>query len=375
MYFLSRHGRARPGHPRLFARNVKKDVDARHKAGHDDTIDNKGAESVAQFRPWFVSRGSQRSSAEQATGLNLDARPHGGGNRHALDVGALGAGGLRLGDRIRERLDVLHKLLFRERRLADAGLHDAGLLDAEFDRTALGALYRTRDVHGAGANLRIGHHAARSQHLTEPADQRHHVGVRDTAVEIDLTALHLLDQVLRANHVGTRRLGLFGLGATRKHADAQGAAGAVRQRHHAAHHLIGMARVDAEIHRNLDGLVEFRLGAFLDHLDGVRERIKLLAINALAGLLQTFSNCHDRYPATSTPIERAEPSTIFMAASMVSQFRSFIFASAISRTCALVTAPALSRPGSFEPDVSLAAFLMKKDIGGVRSSKVNERSA
>src|SRR5882724_5911121 len=130
-----------------------------------------------------------------------------------------------------------------------------------------------------------------------------------------------------------------------------------------------------EIHRNLDGLVELRLGAFLDHLDGVRERIKLLAIDALAGLLQAFSNCHDRYPATSTPIERAEPSTIFMAASTVSQFRSFIFASAISRTWALVTAPALSRPGNFEPEVSLAAFLMKNDIGGVRNSKVNERSA
>ena len=69
------------------------------------------------------------------------------------------------------------------------------------------------------------------------------------------------------------------------------------------------------------------------------------------------------------------PATIFMGDSMESQFKSFIFASAISRTCALVTAPALSRPGSFEPDVSLAAFLMKKDIGGVFISKVNERSA
>src|SRR4029079_916215 len=133
--------------------------------------------------------------------------------------------------------------------------------------------------------------------------------------------------------------------------------------HHATHHLIGVTRVDAEVQRDLDGLVELRLGAFLHHLDGVSERIELCAIAALTGLLQTFSDCHDRYPATSTPIERAEPSTIFMADSMVSQFRSFILASAISRTCALVTAPALSRPGSFEPDVSLAAFLMKKDIG------------
>src|SRR4051812_16806327 len=31
-----RHGRARPGHPRLFFVSARKDVDARHKAGHDE---------------------------------------------------------------------------------------------------------------------------------------------------------------------------------------------------------------------------------------------------------------------------------------------------------------------------------------------------
>jgi hypothetical protein len=33
---LFRHGRARPGHPRLFLLRCSKDVDARHKAGHDE---------------------------------------------------------------------------------------------------------------------------------------------------------------------------------------------------------------------------------------------------------------------------------------------------------------------------------------------------
>ncbi len=64
-----------------------------------------------------------------------------------------------------------------------------------------------------------------------------------------------------------------------------------------------------------------------------------------------------------------------MAASIVSQFKSFIFCSAISRTCALVTEPAISLPGVFEPLSSLAAFLRKCDTGGVRSSNENERSA
>src|SRR5215204_2069670 len=158
-----------------------------------------------------------------------------------------GAGRLRLVHGIGERLDVLNERSLRERRLADAGLHDAGLLDPEFDRTALGALYRIGDVHGHGADLRVRHHAARAEHLTETADQRHHVGGCDTAVEIDLAFVDLFDEVFRADNIGTGGLRLFRLGAACEHADAHGAPGTVRQIDHAADHLVGVTRIDAEI--------------------------------------------------------------------------------------------------------------------------------
>ena len=48
-----------------------------------------------------------------------------------------------------------------------------------------------------------------------------------------------------------------------------------------------------------------------------------------------------------------------IAASSVSQLRSFIFLSAISLTCSFVTEPAGSRPGVFDPLSTFAAFLMK----------------
>src|SRR6202030_11121 len=103
----------------------------------------------------------------QRARLDLHARPHGGGDRDALDVGTLGAGGLGLADGVSQRLDVGDQLVLGERGLADAALHDAGLLDAELDRAALGALHRRFDVHGHGADLRVRHHAARTEHLTE----------------------------------------------------------------------------------------------------------------------------------------------------------------------------------------------------------------
>src|SRR6478609_4913034 len=120
-----------------------------------------------------------------------------------------------------------------------------------------------------------------------------------------------------------------------------------------------MRRIDAEVHRDLDGFVELRLGALLHELHRLGDRIGLLAIDTLAGLLRAFSDCHGCYSVTARPIERAEPSIIFIAASTVSQFKSFIFCSAISRTCFLLTCPTGSRPGVFDPLSSLAAFLRK----------------
>src|SRR5262249_16223785 len=125
---------------------------------------------------------------------------------------------------------------------------------------------------------------------------------------------------------------------------------AIRQGNDAADHLVGMTGVDAKIHRDLDRLVELRFGAILDHLHGLGEGIELLPIDPLAGLHNAFPVVgHRCYSLTSIPIGRAEPSIIRIADSMVSQLRSFIFCSAISLTCALVTMPALSRPGALAP--------------------------
>ena len=176
------------------------------------------------------------------------------------------------------------------------------------------------------------------------------------AVEIDLAALHFGDEFLRADHVGTGRLRLVGLGAAREHRDALRAARAVRQVDHAAHHLVGMARIDAEVHRDLDGLVELRLGALLDELHRLVERIGLRGIDTLARLGDAFALCHD-YAPTSMPIERADPSTMRIAASTVSQLRSAIFFSAISFTCALVIDAGLVAAGRLRAAFELGGLL------------------
>ena len=152
--------------------------------------------------------------------VDLDARAHGRGDRYALDVVALGASRLCLDDSVSESADVFFKSLGVERCLADAGVNDTSLLDAELDSAALGCLDGTGDVHGDGADLRVRHHAARAENLTETADERHHVRGRDAAIEVDLAALDDFDEVFRANDVGAGSLGFVSLGATGENGDA-----------------------------------------------------------------------------------------------------------------------------------------------------------
>jgi hypothetical protein len=47
----------------------------------------------------------------------------------------------------------------------------------------------------------------------------------------------------------------------------------VRQHHGAAHHLIGVAGVDAEAHGDLDRLVELGVGGALQGLDGLAQPV------------------------------------------------------------------------------------------------------
>src|SRR3546814_690428 len=229
--------------------------------------------------------------------VHLEARPHGRRQRDLLDIFALRARRLRLHDRIHERIEIGAQVLGRKARLADARMNDARLFDAELHLTALGRLHGFRNVRSHRAQLRVRHQALGTQHLSEPADQAHHVGSRNAAVELDLAALHDLEQVFGADNIGSGGLRLFSLVAAREHADAHRLAGALGQGHDAANHLIGVTRIDAKVDRNLHGLVELRSRIRLHQRDRLVHRVKLLRINGFGQLLRLLAQlCHDLSP-------------------------------------------------------------------------------
>src|SRR5579863_3134489 len=76
----------------------------------------------------------------------------------------------------------------------------------------------------------------------------------------------------------------------------------------------------------------------------------------------------------STPMERAVPLTLRIAASTSKQFRSGILILAISSTCAWVILPTFTLCGSAEPFAIATARLISTGTGGVFVMNVNERS-
>ena len=161
-------------------------------------------------------------------------------------------------------------------------MDDAALVDAELHLARLGVAHCLRHVRRHGADLRVGHQAARAQDLAQRADDTHGVGRGDDDVEVHLAGLDVGGQIVHADDVGTGGAGFISLGALGEHRHALGLAGAVGQHDGAAHDLVRLLRVDAQLHRHVDGFIELGDGEILDERDRVVEAVQLQRVD-LAG--------------------------------------------------------------------------------------------
>ena len=104
-------------------------------------------------------------------------------------------------------------------------------------------------------------------------------------------------QILGADDFGAGRRGFLGLVAAREHRDADVLAGALGQVDDAADHLVGVARIDAQVQRDFDGLVELGGGEALDEADRLVDAVELLAVDLVGlGLLLLGQLCHGLSP-------------------------------------------------------------------------------
>ena len=101
-------------------------------------------------------------------------------------------------------------------------MHDTGFVNTELHLTGLGIANGLRDIGCHGANFGVGHQAAWSQNLTQGSHHTHGVRSRNHHVKGHVTRLDAGGQIVHANHVCTRGLGFFCLGALCKHGDTGG---------------------------------------------------------------------------------------------------------------------------------------------------------
>src|ERR1041384_2921363 len=238
-----------------------------------------------ELGPWLLG---------ETADIDLARRPHCRGQAPPLDVGALDAAWLAPSDRADKGAHIIDERVLRKARFADTGMDDPGLLGAELDLAAFDRLDGLGHVLRYRAETRVRHQPARPQDLPKPADHRHHVRCRDSAVEVDFAGLHLLGQVFRADDVGAGGFRLLGAVAASKHRDPYALAGAMRQHDGAAQVLVGLARIEVQVHRDLDGLVEFRRGPRFDLLDRVLElHWRRCRVEPFIGFFEAFAGfCH-----------------------------------------------------------------------------------
>ena len=173
-------------------------------------------------------------------------------------------------------------------------MNDTGLVDLEVDLTGLGSLDGSADLHGDRTGLGVRHEAAGTEDFTQGTHLGHHGRSTDDDVHIRPATFDLLDVLVQAHVVGAGFLGLVLLVRSAEGEDAHHLTRSVRKGDHATDHLVGLARVNAQIRGDLDGSVELGVRDILYHLARLSERIQLVRIELLSDCLLILSHsCHN----------------------------------------------------------------------------------
>src|ERR1035437_2775029 len=227
-------------------------------------------------------------------GIELHARAHGRADRGASHILAFGHRRFRLDHRRNQARRVFHQLFGRKADLANRGVDDAGLVDAELHFTSLDFMDRLDHVHGYGARLRVRHEASWTEDFTKLTDRAHHVGSGDHGVKIrPAFGLNLVDHVFAAHEIRAGFLRFAQFVAAGDHQHLFRLAEAFRHEDGAADHLVGVLGIDTETHVYFHGLVEFCVLDFLDERNGLFQEVILGFDLLLRGLiLFTRLACH-----------------------------------------------------------------------------------
>src|SRR5436305_7743004 len=143
-------------------------------------------------------------------------------------------------------------------------MQECRLIDSELNATGLHILNGSGQVKCDCPGFGAGHQAAWAKLLTESTNLTHHIGCCYGDVEIEPAAFNLLDQVIKTNKVRSSRLRLVGFLALGENQYPHLFAGTGGQHRYSAHHLVSVARIDAELHMNFNSRIEIYVAKLVE---------------------------------------------------------------------------------------------------------------
>ena len=131
-------------------------------------------------------------------------------------------------------------------------MYDARLVGPVLHLTRFRVFDRGRNIRRNSTHLRVGHQAARAQHLTQRAHDTHGVWRGDHDIERHVATLDALSQVFHTNDIGAGGFCLISFGSGGEYGDAHGLAGAGRQHDRTTNDLVGFLCIDAQLNGDVD---------------------------------------------------------------------------------------------------------------------------
>ena len=181
-------------------------------------------------------------------------------------------------------------------------MHNARLVNPELHLACLGVLHGRGHIGRHGTNLRVGHQAAWAQNLAQSTHHAHGIGSCNHHIKRHVARLDLGSQIIHANYVSTSSLGFISLGALGKYGHTFGFSGSIGQHHGTTHHLVGFLGIHPQLHRHVDGLIEFGGRTILHQRQGFSDRIQTVGINlALQSFLLFGQFGHITHPPQLRP--------------------------------------------------------------------------
>ena len=147
-------------------------------------------------------------------------------------------------------------------------------------------------IVGDCASLGVGHETSRAEHTAQFAYGWHHGRLGNHHIKVQIAAFYVFHEVVIADSVGSCIAGSLRRGSLGEHCYFDFFARSCWKGHCASQHLVGFARIHAQLHRHLYGFVKLGCAGSLGDLQAFFGRVDLGAVELAGRVCVSLASFH-----------------------------------------------------------------------------------